>query len=330
MLKILLTHTPAARAAYYGERALAELGKLGDLRLHDGGDPLDPPALIAAAAGVDIVVSDRMTAAPAQVFEALPALKAYLRCAVDIRNIDVAAASRAGVLVTRATPGFAPAVSELAVGLMVDLARGTSRMAAAYHAGRDPEIAMGRQISGSTAGIIGFGSIGRHLAPVLAAMGMTVLVADPLATVDDGRFRQVSFVDLLTGADFVFCLAPATAETENLMDAPAFARMKRDAFFINLSRGNLVDEAALEAALKSGGIAGAAMDVGRAPDQMPNPALAALPNVVATPHIGGLTPQAIERQAFDTVAQAAALAAGRIPPHAVNAADWTRRIAPAG
>ncbi len=329
-MKILLTHTPAARGAYYGDRALTELGKLGDLRLHEGADPMDPSALITAAAGVDIVVSDRMTAAPGAVFDALPSLKAYLRCAVDIRNIDVAAASQAGILVTRATPGFAPAVSELAVGLMVDLARGTSRMAAAYHAGRDPEITMGRQVSGSTAGIIGFGAIGRHLAPILAAMGMTVLVADPRATVDDARFRQVSFDDLLAGADFVFCLAPATAETGNLMNAAAFARMKTDAFFINLSRGNLVDEAALAAALKGGGIKGAAMDVGRAPDQMPSAALARLPTVVATPHIGGLTPQAIEHQAFDTVTQVAALVAGAVPLHAVNTASWTRRVDPSG
>ena len=116
------------------------------------------------------------------------------------------------------------------------------------------------------------------------------------------------------------CLAVATAETENLMDAAAFARMRRGALFINPSRGNLVDEAALLAALESGHLAGAAMDVGRAPDQMPTPALAAHPRVIATPHIGGLTPQAIEHQAFDTVRQVTALAEGRLPEHAVNAA----------
>ena len=104
------------------------------------------------------------------------------------------------------------------------------------------------------------------------------------------------------------------------MDAAAFARMKRGALFLNPSRGNLVDEAALLAALDSGQVAGAAMDVGRAPDQMPTPSLAAHPKVVATPHIGGLTPAAIEHQAFDTVRQVTALAAGRLPDHAVNAA----------
>ncbi len=86
----------------------------------------------------------------------------------------------------------------------------------------------------------------------------------------------------------MICLAIANEETENLLDAAAFARMKPDAFFINMSRGNLVDEAALARALEEGRIAGAAMDVGRAPDQMPSPELARLPNVIATPHIGGL------------------------------------------
>src|SRR4029453_6789493 len=88
-------------------------------------------------------------------------------------------------------------------------------------------------------------------------------------------------------ADYVICLAIANEETENLMDAAAFARLKPDAFFINMSRGNLVAEAALAKVLTEGRIAGAAMDVGRAPDQMPSPELARLPNVIATPHLGG-------------------------------------------
>jgi D-3-phosphoglycerate dehydrogenase len=125
----------------------------------------------------------------------------------------------------------------------------------------------------------------------------------------------------------VICLAVATPETENLFDAAAFAAMRPDAFFLNLSRGNLVDEAALAHALRTGVIAGAAMDVGRAPDQMPSPELARLPNVVATPHTGGLVPQAIESQAFDTVRQVEAILAGAVPEGAVNADAWTRKPA---
>ena len=126
-------------------------------------------------------------------------------------------------------------------------------------------------------------------------------------------------------SDYVVCLAIANEETENLMNRAAFARMKPHAFFINMSRGNLVDEAALATALTEGRIAGAAMDVGRAPDQMPSPALARLPNVIATPHIGGLTPPASESQAFDTVRQVEALMKGEVPPGAANLESWTRR-----
>jgi D-3-phosphoglycerate dehydrogenase len=248
-----------------------------------------------------------------------------MRSAIDIRNIDVPAASKAGVLVTHAEAGFVQSVIELTVGLLVDLSRGVSRAVADYQAGRKPEIRIGRQLGGSTVGIIGYGRISRALAPLLAAMGMKVLVSDPYAQVDDQRFVKLPLEDMLACADYVICLAIANEETENLMDAAAFARMKPDAFFINMSRGNLVDEGALAKALTEGRIAGAAMDVGRAPDQMPSPELARLPNVIATPHIGGLTPPASESQAFDTVRQVEALAKGKVPTGAANLAAWRRR-----
>ncbi len=321
---IFLAHTPAMRRDYYGEAALAGLRALGEVRLHEGDNPLDAAQLAAAAAGATVVVADRMTEGPAPLFATLPGLSAFVRVAVDIRNVDVAAASAAGVLVTRAGPGFVASVVELVLGLAIDLARGVSGYAADYRAGRAPAAAMGRQLAGSTIGIIGYGSIGRSLAPVAAALGMEVLVADPHAAVD-APYAQVGLEQLLAQANFVVCLAVATAATENLMDTAAFARMRRDAFFINVSRGGLVDEAALEAALREGRIAGAALDVGRAPDQMPSPALAALPNVVATPHIGGLTPPAIAAQALETVGQVEAILRGEAPPGAVNADFWTRR-----
>jgi D-3-phosphoglycerate dehydrogenase len=153
---------------------------------------------------------------------------------------------------------------------------------------------------------------------------MRVLVADPYARVEDLDLGQVRLESLLAESDFVVCLAVATAETENLMDAAAFARMKPSSYFVNLSRGNLVDEAALEEALEAKRIAGAALDVGRAPDQMPSLRLARRPDVIATPHTAGLTPSAVEHQAFDTVGQVRALLAGEVPPGAVNAEAATR------
>jgi D-3-phosphoglycerate dehydrogenase / 2-oxoglutarate reductase len=324
-VKVLLTPTPEFRRQYYGERALKGLQAVAEVKLHDGAEALDAAGLVAAASDVDIIVADRVTEGRGEIFPRLPKLRALVRCAVDIRNIDVAAASRAGVLVTRASPGFVPAVAELALGFMVDLSRGLSRATADYHAGRAPEVVMGRQLSGSRIGIVGYGSIGRYLAPLAKALGMAVLVADPFAIPNDPAIAHVPLDDLLSRADYVVCLAIANERTENLIDAAALAKMQKHAFFINLSRGNLVDEAALAASLRENRIAGAAMDVGRASDQMPSAALANLPNVIATPHIGGLTPQAIEHQALETVRQVAAIIKGEAPAGAVNSEHWTRR-----
>jgi D-3-phosphoglycerate dehydrogenase len=120
-------------------------------------------------------------------------------------------------------------------------------------------------------------------------------------------------------------LAVATAETENLIGRDAFAAMKAGAYLVNVSRGNLVDEAALEAALDAGRLAGCAMDVGRAPDQMPTARLAARDDVIATPHTAGLTRPAIEHQSMETAAQAQEIVRGRAPKGAVNAQHWTRK-----
>jgi D-3-phosphoglycerate dehydrogenase len=321
MARILLTHTPEMLGNYYGERALAALRRLGEVAINATGAVLDADALARAAAGCAIVVADRQTPGSAEFFAKAPdSLAAFLRCAVDIRNIDVAAASAQGILVTRATPGFAASVAEMGLGMMIDLARRITDAALVYRAGRVPEAHRGRQLKGSTLGILGYGEIGRHLARLGVALGMTVLASDPHKTIADPGVRQVGFEALLGEADFVVCLVVATEATENLMDAAAFARMKPGAFFVNLSRGNLVDEAALAAALDGKRLAGAAVDVGRAPDQMPTPALARRPDVIATPHAAGLTPEATEHQAFDTVRQVEALLAGAMPPGAVNGA----------
>jgi D-3-phosphoglycerate dehydrogenase len=324
-LKILLTHTPQARRQYYGERSLQGLQALAEVVRHDADHALDSDGLIAAARDVDIIVADRLTEGPGEIFPRLPKLRAFVRCAVDIRNIDVEAASAAGVLVTRAGPGFVPSVAELALGFLVDLSRGISRASADYHSGLMPAVMMGRQLAGCRLGIIGYGSIGRYLAPIGIALGMEVLVADPLATVTDARIKQLPLEDLLGCSDYVVCLAVANETTENLIDRAALTHMRPHAFFINLSRGNLVDEAALIAALRENRIAGAAIDVGRALDQMPTPELAKLPNVIATPHIGGLTPPAIESQSLETVRQVEAIINGKVPTGAVNADHWTRR-----
>ncbi len=329
-MKVLLAHTPEMRRNYYGERSVKSLQALAEVILHGGEEPLDAAGLVRAAGDADIIVADRMTEGRGEIFPQLPKLRVFVRCAVDIRNVNVEAASQAGVLVTRAGPGFIQAVAELALGFMVDLSRGVSRTTADYQAARKPDVRMGRQLAGSRIGIIGYGSIGRYLAELAKALRMEVLVSDPFVSVSDPAIRQVALGELLAASDYVVCLAIANEQTENLIGAAALARMQRHAVFINLSRGNLVDEAALAQALRENRIAGAAMDVGRAADQMPTPDLARLPNVIATPHFGGLTPQAIEYQSLETVRQVDAIIKGEVPPGAVNADRWTRRPSPRG
>jgi D-3-phosphoglycerate dehydrogenase / 2-oxoglutarate reductase len=258
------------------------------------------------------------------VFEQLPELVAFVRCAVDIRNVDVGAASANGVLVTRASAGFMDSVAELVLGFMVDLARGITYATIAYRSGAGASARMGRQLRGSALGIIGYGQIGRRLAQLGLALGMRVLINDPHVEVVEPELNRTDLGPLLSQSDFVVVLAVATAETENLIDAAELGRMQPSAYLINVSRGNLIDEMALEAALIEGRIAGCAMDVGRAPDQMPSARLARLHNVVATPHIGGLVPPAIAHQALETTRQVAEIVRGAAPPGAVNPGQATR------
>jgi len=324
MASIFVTHPPVELAEWYGERAIAGLRALGNVRLNTKGRELTQPELIAAASGCEIIVSYRQTPAAALLFASLPKLVALSRCAVDIRNIDISSASEHGILVTHASAGYIPAVAEWVLGAMIDLTRGISAATEAYHAGRIPRLPFGRELRGATLGVLGYGQISRYLCELGLALGMTVLVSDPYAKVDKPGVRQVDFDELLEKSDFVVPLALATSETENIFNAVAFAKMKPGAFFINASRGNLVDEAALMHALDHGPIAKCAMDVGRAPDNMPTPVLAAHPKVTATPHVGAYTPASVEHQAMETVAQVAEILNGRVPNGSLNAAHAKR------
>ena len=322
--RIFLTHTSEMFEGFYGAGALEGLQQLGTVVRNPTGDALDADGIIAHARGCSIIVSDRQTPGPAEIFAGLPELVAFLRCAVDIRTVDVTAASAVGVLVTQASAGFMTAVAEMGLGMMIDLSRNISRSVVDYRAGRAPPLLMGRELNGATAGIMGYGAIGREMARLCQAVGLRVLVCDPGSFAAEPGITQVGQDQLLAQSDYVICLVVATDATENLMNAAAFARMQPHAFFINLSRGNLVDEAALADALDRKIIAGAAMDVGRAFDQMPSPLLARRPDVIATPHSAGRTPPAVAHQAMETVAQARAILAGRVPVGAVNAVSASR------
>src|SRR3954468_18080597 len=185
IMRIFLTHVPDMLENYYGPRALAEMRKLGEVRLNTSGKVLDAKALADAAKGCEIIVSDRQTPGPAQFFPLAADCCAFLRVAVDIRNIDVEAASAQGILVTRATPGFIPSVSEMAIGMMIDCARKITDSVIEYRNGCEAEPRRGIQLNGATVGIMGYGAIAHHLAPICLALGMHVLISDPYTQVED-------------------------------------------------------------------------------------------------------------------------------------------------
>ncbi len=329
MTKVFVSHPRDKLAPYFGDKAMAALQAIAEVGFNPSDSELPAPELAALAHDCELIIAYRQTPGTEALFAALPHLQAFVRCAIDIRNIDVAAASRHGVLVTQASAGFITSVAEWIIGVMIDLSRHISASTALYQAGRAVAPLMGRELRGATLGVIGYGQISRYLCDLALAFGMRIVVHDPYATTGRAELPQLALTPLLQASDYVVCLAAANEATENLMDARAFAAMRPGAFFINASRGNLVDEAALLQALDEGRIAGCALDVGRAPDQMPSPALAAHARVIATPHIGGLTPPAVEHQAMETVAQVAELLHGRMPTGAVNATRarrWQRFV----
>lgn len=318
MVKILITHNNDLLHNFYSLEAVEELRHLAEVRLNGTDTPLRGDALIEAARDVDIVLSDRLAPGTPEVFAGLPDLAVYMRCAVDIRNIDVAAASAAGTLVVRSSAGYGDAVAETALGLVIALGRRFAICDRLYKDGQAVQpMVLGRQLAGSTMGIIGFGAIGGRIAELAIAARMKVLAFDPYRRIVNGCVRQTD-LDAVLGCDFVVCAAYATPETERMIDRAAFARMRSDAYFVNISRGVLVDEDALEEALTTGVIAGAGLDVGMGRDEQPNPRIAALPNVIAVPHVAGLTREATDHQAFETVRQIRELMAGKLPELAVN------------
>ncbi len=330
-LRVFLTHNPEDLDAYYG-RAMPALRDVAEVVTNPTDHDLSTAELIEAAVGCQVIVAHRATPGEGALFAARPDLLAFLRTAVDISTIDVTAASTNGVLVARAGPAYVASTAEIALGLLLDVARGIGASTSDYQRGADPPQRPGFQLRGKTAGIIGYGLIGAHLAELLVAVGLDVLVTDPYVDDVPEPLLAVDLPSLLAGSDIVFPLAASTAETRNLIDADALAAMRPGATLVNVSRGELLDEAAVAAALDSGHLGRLAMDVGRAPDQRPSPELAGRPGVVATPHLGGLTPENADAQALSSVEQVEALLTGDVPPRSVNADDahrlrrwWERR-----
>ena len=324
-MRVFLTHNPEDREAYYG-RALVELEKVAEVVLNPNDGDLTTAELINAAAGCHVIVAHRATPGEAEVFEQLPDLIAFLRSAVDISTIDVDTATEHGVLVAHADKSFVASTAELALGLYLDVVRNIARSTVDYQRGDEPSQRPGLQIRGKTAGIIGFGAIGSYLAEILDALGLTILVHDPFVDVPE-PFEQLALDPLLEHSDVVFPLAPANPATENFIGEHELAVMKPHAVLINVSRGELLDEDAVFAALDAGRLGGLGIDVGRAADQRPTLALAERHDVVATPHLGGLTPENANAQAQSTVDQVVAMINTQVPPRSVNAESASRLAA---
>ena len=218
MLRVFLTHNPADLETYFGA-TLPRLADVSTITLNPLGRDLTTDELIGAAGDCDIIVAHRSTPGERELFVSCDRLIAFLRTAVDISMIDIDAANDEGVLIARADNTFVASTAELALALMLDVARNVSQATQDYHRGRPPAPRRGRQLSGRTVGIIGYGAIGSYLAGMLAGLGMHVLVNDPYVEVENPGIRSVTLPDLLAQAEFIVPLASSSAETENLIGA---------------------------------------------------------------------------------------------------------------
>jgi D-3-phosphoglycerate dehydrogenase len=229
----------------------------------------------------------------AQVINASPELKVIVKHGVGVDNVDIAAAAARGVPVLRSLGSNALAVAEHTIALALTLLKQIAPLDRAIKGGGWPKPSfIGRDIAGSVMGLVGFGAIGREVGRLAVALGMDVLVLDPMApdAVRASGFEAVSDLDdLIAVAAIVSLHCPLTKETRNLIDAARLARMRPDTLLINTARGGLIDEAALFEALRDKRIAGAALDsFSVEPPSADNP-LWTLDNLIVTPHVAGVT-----------------------------------------
>ncbi|MEQ7007818.1 NAD(P)-dependent oxidoreductase [Actinopolymorpha sp. B17G11] len=298
---------------------------------HKGPDAVPAPAEVRDAVGDAQVLALHFAPVPASVLDAGQSLRAVVVARTGLENIDIDAATARGVAVVPVHGRNASAVAELAIGLMLSEARDIARADASVKSGgwRKDFGGPGRELGGSTVGMVGFGHVGRELARKLRGFDVRLLVHDPF--VDAGVLRahdarQAGLDTVFRESDFVHVLARLTSQTERFITAEHFASMKPTAYFVNTSRSRLVDYAALLLACKANRIAGAALDVF---DTEPLPADSPwrrLDNVTITTHFGGDTTTTITRSAH-LVAEAVAELdrTGRITT-AVNAAALGWRV----
>lgn len=256
----------------------------------------DPQSLATELATADALVVRNRTQVRGPLLDAAPRLKAVGRLGVGLDNIDVDACARCGIRVIPATGANTRAVAEYVIAAIMLSLRRVYFSTGQVSTGSWPrtELAQGLEVAGKTLGLIGFGSIGRLTAQLARGLGMQVIAHDPCIAADDPTWHETGVAcreldALLAESDVVSLYVPLLESTRNLIDAARLARMKRGAILINTARGEVLDEVALAAALRTGHLGGAVLDVFH---EEPLPAANAFdgaPNLVLTPHIAGLT-----------------------------------------
>ncbi len=246
-----------------------------------------------------LVVRSR-TKVDAKLFASAPQLKLVARAGVGVDNVDLAAAGAHAVTVVNAPAAATVSVAELSVTFYLLLVRGLLPKVNSTRGGKWERGTSGHELAGRTVGFIGYGRIAREVAQRLVPFGATSVAFDPFVTSTTDGTSIVPLDELLARSDIVSVHAALTPENHHLLNAAAFAKMRRGAFLVNVARGALVDEAALLAALGSGQVAGAALDVFEEEPPM-NRALVEHPNVIATPHLGASTHEAQSRAGADVV-----------------------------
>ncbi|HWP25698.1 MAG TPA: phosphoglycerate dehydrogenase [Xanthobacteraceae bacterium] len=246
------------------------------------------------------------TKVSAKILDKARRLKVIGRAGIGVDNVDIAAATARGIIVMNTPFGNSITTAEHAISLMLALARQIPQADASTKAGKwEKNKFMGVEIFGKTLGVIGCGNIGSIVADRAIGLKMKVIAYDPYLSAERALqlgVEKVEFEELLRRADFITLHTPLTDKTKNIIDAKALSAMKKGVRIINCARGGLIDEAALAEALKSGHVAGAALDVFLEEPATSNP-LFGLPNVVCTPHLGASTTEAQENVALQIAEQ---------------------------
>ncbi len=276
--------------------------------VRQGGLWKSPSELKATIAAARAIMVRNQTQLTAEILAAAPQLLAIGRVGVGLDNIDLPAASKSGIVVIAPLNANAASVAELTLAFALALARKIPQADRSTKAGGwDRKGCTGIELDGKTFAICGFGRIGRKVAILARAFGMKTVVFDPFVKSDAPSLSEAgaswvaTLEEALVGADFITTHSPLTPETKRMFNARTFALMKRGAYFINTSRGGVVDEAALLESLRSGHLGGAALDVREKEPPAEKTGLEQLDNVILAPHIGAFTTES-QTRTFEAVA----------------------------